>query len=75
MTTKTKSTIVKIFHQAVVMLVDPLLIVAVLWVFLRIGIGGGLIVLLMAWYAQSQSGGWFLAWRPKNIRAFWRSLP
>jgi uncharacterized membrane protein len=58
--------------QIGVMLSDLAIIFGVLYIADQ-NIYLGLMVGLLAHYATSDTGGWFFAWKPSNIRDFWRN--
>jgi len=57
--------------QIGIMLSDLVIIFGVLYI-ANENICFGLMCGLLAHYATSDTGGWFFAWKPKNIRDFWR---
>ncbi len=58
-----------LFLQLAVMFGDLLIVIALLFLF-RISFAVGLIALIFVHIVGKDTGGWFYAWRPANIKAF-----
>jgi len=60
----------RLLIQIIVMLTDLFLLAAVGVCFIYGGLIFGVLAFAMVHYANKPVGGWFAAWKPKNIKAF-----